>query len=719
VSSIFSSLHESLQQVLAQRLDWTELREVQEQACRSIRAGGDALIIAPTAGGKSEAALIPVMDDLLKHGRPGISCLYISPLKALINDQEERFRTFCIPSSLSVLKWHGDVSRGERSWKEGEPPHFLMITPESLEVLFQEKTLAPDLRQVRFIIVDELHAFVESERGVHLKMLLHRMDQLTKRKIQRIGLSATVGNPREVLHWLSDGRHAAELVQVTAAPQEKQVLFIVEPEENDRIDALVRIVAGRKALVFVNSRGSAEQLLNSCAGRVRNLHIHHSSIPPASRKLAEEAFNLQDGACIICTSTLELGIDIGDLDVVVQVGPPDSVSSFLQRMGRSGRRGKAAYVVWILKNSRELLCSVAIIECAVQKHVEDLRPPEKPYNVLLQQVFLYLHNHSRATRRDLASFLLTSPVFREMEPRILDRILADLTERGYLTMDGEMIMPGPEAERIYGRSNWKDLYSMISGGGEYRAVTPDGEVVGMLDAQFVNSNGADKVSLGGRSWTLVKCDEGHNIVVVVPGGAGSSRVFWTGGSEDGFSPLVCRMVQRLRSRGTTTLPLGEREQDLLQLALAQFPAGIGPDGLYIVEQDNEKKGTVIIVSMNGSRFNRVLAFLLRHRLGPKVQVHYDDFILVVNRAGKDTAGERVALAVREIQSMDYYAITEILPLLPVDGWKFASALPGPLFREMLISDHYRGEDFLKILGSSTISCIIPPKTGPAGTVTQV
>ena len=518
------------------------------------------------------------------------------------------------------MKWHGDVARGERSWKEGEPPHFLMITPESLEVLLQEKTLAPDLRQVRYIIVDELHAFVESERGVHLKMLLHRMDQLTKRKIQRIGLSATVGNPREVLHWLSDGRHAAELVHVPAAPQEKQFLFIVEPEENDRIDALVRIVAGKKALVFVNSRSSAEQLVNACAGRIRNLHIHHSSISPATRKLAEEAFNSQDGACIICTSTLELGIDIGDLDVVVQVGPPDSVSSFLQRMGRSGRRGKAAYVAWILKSPCELLCSIAIIECAVQKHVEDLRPPKKPYNVLLQQVFLYLHNHSRTTRRDLASFLLTAPVFREMDPRILDRILDHLTEHGYLTMDGEMIMPGPEAERVFGRSNWKDLYSVISGGGEYRAVTPDGEVVGMLDAQFVNSKGAGEVSLGGRSWTLVKCDEGHNMVVVVPGGTGSSRVFWTGGSEDGFSPLVCRTVQQLRSRGTTMLPLGSHEQELLQLALAQFPAGIGPEGLYVVEQDDEKKGTVIVVSMNGSRFNRVLALLLRHRLGQKVQV---------------------------------------------------------------------------------------------------
>ena len=709
MSSVFPSLHESLQQVLSQRFDWTELREVQEQACRTVRAGSDALIIAPTAGGKSEAALIPVMDDLLKHGRPGIACLYISPLKALINDQEERFRTFCTPTSLSVMKWHGDVARGERSWMEGEPPHFLMITPESLEVLLQEKTLAPDLRQVRFIIIDELHAFVESGRGVHLRVLLHRMDQLTRRKIQRIGLSATAGNPEEVLHWLSDDRHNAELVSVPTTPQEKQFLFVIEPEEKDRLDALVRIVAGKKALVFVNSRSSAEQLVNACAGRVRNLHIHHSSISPATRKLAEEAFNSQDGACIVCTSTLELGIDIGDLDVVIQVGPPDSVSSFLQRMGRSGRRGNAAYVAWILKNPVELLCSIAIIECAVQKDVEDLRPLRKPYHVLVQQVFLYLHSHSRTTRRDLASFVLTTPVFGDVDPQILDRIVSHLIGRGYLTMDGEMLMPGPEAERVFGRSNWKDLYSVISGGGEYRAVTPDGEVVGMLDSQFVNNRGTGEVSLGGRSWTLVKSDEGHNIVVVVPGGGtGSSRVFWTGGSDDGFSPLVCRRVQGLRSRGTTLLPLGLHEQRLLEQALAQFPAGIGPEGLYVVEPKNEKKGTVTVVSMNGSRFNRTFSLLLRHRLGKKVQVRYNDFVLIVTRAGKDAPGSRVAQAIREIQSMDYHALEKILPLLPADGWKFASALPEVLFREMVISDHYQGEDFLQALGSSTVSCILHP-----------
>jgi len=162
VSSVFSALHESLQGVLSHRLEWTDLREVQERAFTAIASGNDVLVIAPTAGGKSEAALIPVMDDILKHGRSGIACLYLSPLKALINDQEERFAAFCTPTSLTVTKWHGDVPKGDRSWKEGEPPHFLMITPESLEVLLQERTVSADLRNVRSIIIDELHAFVET-----------------------------------------------------------------------------------------------------------------------------------------------------------------------------------------------------------------------------------------------------------------------------------------------------------------------------------------------------------------------------------------------------------------------------------------------------------------------------------------------------------------------------------------------------------------------------
>ena len=708
MSSTFSALHESLQQVLAQRLDWTELREVQERAYTAVAAGKDVLVIAPTAGGKSEAALIPVMDDILKHGRMGVACLYISPLKALINDQEDRFREFCVPTSLTVMKWHGDVPKGDRGWKDGEPPHFLMITPESLEVLLQEKKLSVDLQRVRTVIIDELHAFVESERGVQLKVLLNQLDRITKRPVQRIGLSATTGNPEEVLRWMSDDRHGSELVSIPAPPKDKQFRFIVEEDEEKRIDALVDIVKGRKALVFVNSRSIAEKLMRSASGRIRNLHIHHSSLSLATRKVSEEAFSSPDGACIICTSTLELGIDIGDLDVVVQVGPPNSVSSFLQRLGRSGRRDKAAYVAWLLKDPCELLCSIAIIECAMKKEVEPLTPIKKPYNVLVQQVFLYLFRHARASRRQLVASVLSAPAFSGIRPEMLDQIVTYLIEKGYLTPDGEMVMLGETAEREFGRSNWKDLYSVISGGGEYRAVTPDGEVVGKLDARFVNSQNDGEISLGGQCWSMVKCDEGHNLVVVVPSSSATSGIFWTGG-ESGYSPLVCRQVQVMRARGESVLPLNDADKEILRTGISRIPEGLGATGLYLSERKGEKGVMVTVYSLNGILFNRLLTLLLQKRLGSKAQVRYDDFVIRILRSGKEGAGERVATAMREVQGMDPEEIRPLLPLPPSEGWKFARALPESPFREMLFSDYYHVEYFMDFFGDMAVTILpVPP-----------
>lgn len=701
MASAFSSLHESLQQVLSHRLEWTELREVQERAYTAVAAGNDALIIAPTAGGKSEAALIPVMDDILKNGRPGVTCLYLSPLKALINDQEERFRTFCTPTSLSVMKWHGDVAKGDRSWK-GEPPHFLMITPESLEVLLQERDPAADLRHVRYIIVDELHAFVESERGVHLKVLLERMDRLSGRKIQRIGLSATTGNPAQILAWLSDNRHGEELVAVPSLPREKHFRFIVESEEDGRIEALIRTVTGKKALVFVNSRSMAETFMQAAAGRVRNLHIHHSSLSPATRKAAEEAFLSQDGACIICTSTLELGIDIGDLDVVVQVGPPGSVSSFLQRMGRSGRRGKAANVVWIIRTPCELLCSLAIIECAMEKMVEDLHPPAKPYNVLLQQLFLLLHRRQQVTKKDIVAELLSYPAFAAINSRDLRRVIRHLTDEGYLAADGEILMPGTEAERVFGRSNWKDLYSVITGGGEYRAVTPEGDVVGKLDARFVTSHDGGSVTLGGRSWSMVKSDEAHDLVVVVPGRGGISRTFWTGSGEEGYSPLVCATVRTICARGGSVLPLGAPEQELIDPLITRMPAELSRSGLIVTEQKGSRGTEVLIRSFGGSRFNRVLALVLTRKLGKGAQVRYDDFVVRVQRAGKSGASERVRAALENIRVMEPSRIIPALPLPPAEGWKFARVLPHDLYVDLIASDHYHAGEFAERLAGMEI-----------------
>ncbi len=703
--SAFLSLHESLQTVLSQRMGWTELREVQEHSYNAVSKGNDVLIIAPTAGGKSEAALIPVIDDLIKNGWPGIACVYLSPLKALINDQEERFSIFCIPTGLALIKWHGDVPKGDRAWKEGETPHILMITPESLEVLLHEPKLAMALKNLRFVIIDELHAFVESERGVHLKTLLYRLDRIAKSPIQRIGLSATVGNPDEILVWLSDNRHGEELVAVPAPAKQKRFSFVIESEEKDRMEAVIRFIAGNKALVFVNSRREAENIMNAISSRVGNVHIHHSSVSTPIRKAAEEAFSKEGGACIICTSTLELGIDIGDLDVVVQVGPPNSVSSFLQRMGRSGRRGKAAFVAWVLKDACELLCSAAILECAMRRQIEPLRPQQYPYDVLAQQMLLNLHRTKRTTKKQLRNALRSLPPFTKIPVPAIGTLIDHAIAEGYITTDGDMLMLGEQAERAFGMANYRDLYSVISGNETFRAVTPDGEVVGTLDARFVSGKAGGDFSLGGRVWQMIKCDEGHNLVVVVPGSEQTSRAFWTGGGQAGFSPLVCAAVQEIIARKRTTLPLLPRERELLAERIRRLPERIPSKGLCVRESMIGSRVEVIVFSFNGDLFNRLLTILLSRQLGGKARVRYSDFVVLVRNAGKEGVGQKVVEALRAVRAFDQDMIRSLVPSIPATSWKFGPILPKDLLQDLALSEHYNVNEFMAVIRAADITLL--------------
>ena len=694
-------------------MGWSGLREVQEQAYAAIREGNDTLVIAPTAGGKSEAALIPVLDDILKTGAPGISCLYIAPLKALINDQEERIAGFCRPVSLTLARWHGDVPKGDRGWKEDDAPQFLLITPESLEVLLHEPVAASALSSVRYVIVDELHAFVESERGVHLRVLLDRLDRIATAPVRRIGLSATVGNPDEVLAWFSGGRGRSKVVSVAAPPSQKVFRFVVESDPGKRIDALVRLVAGKKALVFVNSRSAAETVIREVSGRIENLHIHHSSIAPIKKKEAEEAFRGSGGACIICTSTLELGIDIGDLDIVVQDGPPDSVSSFLQRMGRAGRRDRAALVAWILSDPGELLAGCATIECAQKKQTEPLDPPEKPWNVLVQQLFLALFSGPRAGRGTIVRQLRSFSVFAQCFAEEIDRLLDHLITTGYLSADGDLLVPGPEAERAFGLSRVRELYSVIAGGSEYRAVTPDGEVIGAIDARFAHREEPGDFVLGGAIWSVVKCDESHNLVVVVPGGdiPGTSRIFRATGGEAAFSPVICAGIQRIVARKKSTLPLCEVDAETLSRAISAFPQGIGESGLFFREERSTEGRVVSVYSFSGRRFNQVLAYLLKGKLD-RVQVRYDDCRIRVFRAGKSGAVERVARALREIPALSQQEASAFLPLPAPDPWKFARMLPEEEFRAMIAADYYRTSDVLRILAQAPVTILPAEEPGP-------
>jgi ATP-dependent Lhr-like helicase len=232
-------------------------------------------------------------------------------------------------------------------------------------------------------------------------------------------------------------------------------------------------------------------------------------------------------------------------------------------------------------------------------------------------------------------------------------------------------------------------------------VTPEGELVGSLDARFVTSRGASDFALGGTSWQVVKCDDAHSMVVVVPGEAGKSRVFWRGG-QSGLSPLLCDAVQRIVSAGKSGLPLSPRDRALLQKAIGEMPAGISRHGLHVWERSSETGKFVLVLSFKGMRFNRILAALLSRELEGKGRVQYHDLAVSVRNAGKGGA-ERVTAALCRVKALSREEIGNALVLPPRESWKFAGALPEDMFREMVLSDYFGVGGFCTELTRSPIS----------------
>lgn len=339
--SAFSRFPARLQQAIVSRLGWTALRAVQELAGEAILDGKNAVVLAPTAGGKTEASIFPALANLVENGCEGVGVVYVAPIKALLNNQEERLGTYTEMVGLRRFVWHGDVPDRDKREFVREPAELLMTTPESLEVMllsprFPTPKVFPDLRMV---IVDEVHAFAGTERGAHLMSVLERLIKSTKNDVQRIGLSATVGNPEEILGWLQGtSRRAGVVVDPPKVSARRELHVSLHESVIDIARDAARRAAGNKSLFFCQSRALTESVAERMRGHGTEVFVHHGSVSREERHDAEAQFNHGTNACIVCTSTLELGIDVGDLDLVMQANAPSTVSSFLQRMGRTGRR---------------------------------------------------------------------------------------------------------------------------------------------------------------------------------------------------------------------------------------------------------------------------------------------------------------------------------------------------------------------------------------------
>lgn len=531
--SVFAKLHPRLQQAIVARLGWSSLRPVQELAGEAILSGKNAVVLAPTAGGKTEASLFPTISGLIDSQPRGVGAIYVAPIKALLNNQKDRLGLYTEMVGLRRFVWHGDTTTSERSRFLAEPSELLMTTPESLEVMLvsQRVDAAALFSDLRLIVIDEIHAIAGTDRGAHLMSVIERIQRLSRHDIQRVGLSATVGNPDAILSWLCGAsKRAAVVVDPPKSASRRQLLITHEPGQTLIATSAAQVARGGKSLFFCESRATAENVAEQMRRMGTTVFVHHSAVSKNERELAEQEFQHGSNACIVCTSTLELGIDVGDLDRVLQANAPARVGSFLQRMGRTGRReGQAANTTFFCEEIQTVLQAIALIELAKSGWVESVEVNERCWPVLIHQLLALSLAHSGIPQEEAWSHLSTVPDFRGIRRVEFDGLVQWMIQEGSLVVSSGRLLLGPVAERRFGRRNFMELFAVFSSPQSYQVETSSNRVIGVLSQDFVDSlvDGVSCFLLGGRAWAVVNVVHSTRRVLVEPAPRGR-RPTWGG-----------------------------------------------------------------------------------------------------------------------------------------------------------------------------------------------
>jgi ATP-dependent Lhr-like helicase len=603
VPAAFNLLDKTIQEQLY-RMRWTELRSIQVEAIRSILTSDENLIItAATAGGKTEAAFLPILSSIYPTKSEGIGAVYVGPLKALINDQFRRLEELCSMAEIEVHKWHGDVSVSAKRDLLKNPGGVLLITPESIESLFINRAAyLPSLfHGLRFIVVDEVHSFIGTERGAHLRSLMCRLSALCRTPPRLVGLSATIGDPAAAGRWLSPD--TSTRVRVIKGSGDKPIRYLIkgylrqrpasrgvqtepteEPATEDDLRLardVIRTFAGKTALIFANSRARLEfysDLANRMVeseGLPNTFRIHHGSLSKAEREDTESALRSGRPTAAFCSSTLELGIDVGNVAAVGHIGVPWSVSSLTQRLGRSGRReGEASTMVAFVEEEElgpsstpvdrlhaELLRSVALTELMLQKWCEPPEAQRLHMSTLVQQTMSVIAERGGASAANLYETLVERGAFRNVTAAQFAQMLRDVASADLLeqTAEGDLIL-GLEGERIVRSA---DFYSAFATKEEMK-VLHGSHLIGTVSA-VPGMCGDGFLILAGRRWKVVDVDQRRLEILVEPSKGGRLPFFFGGAGADIHARVRAQMADTLRSDAMPAY-LDAKAQDMLNQA---------------------------------------------------------------------------------------------------------------------------------------------------------
>lgn len=563
MSDPFSLLAPFVQEYI-RRERWDELREVQLAAIPAILESDDhVLLCSQTASGKTEAAFLPVITQLIEDPPASIGALYISPLKALINDQFLRLDGLLEGSDIPVQGWHGDVSQAAKRRFLREGRGILQITPESLEamLLLRQLDLGRLFHDLRFVVIDEVHAFINSDRGRQVLCQLQRLEFAHRKPPRRIGLSATIGQPRQVGAWLAaeTGR------QVTLIEEDsgRRRVFLglehfVQPAEGEDptlYDHMAQLVNERpKTLAFVNTRKDSEEVVYNLKrrrqGRALAIHAHHGNVSACLREAAEA--DMRDETrhcCIAATVTLELGIDVGALDQVLQLNTTSSVSSLVQRLGRSGRRGNPPRMFLYssedapapnLHPARQLpwrlLQAIAIVQLYHEERwIEPPQLPALPTSLLVQQTLGILAAGHGMQPRELARRVLTLAPFARVGAEHFRSLLRHMLTISLLeqSASGELLI-GRQGEKIV--NNWR-FYATFESPAEFTVREGSRDIGSLQQVPPMET----VFRLAGRAWQVMELDAERRIILVRRV-QGRALPYW----ESEGPPLHRRIAQRLR-----------------------------------------------------------------------------------------------------------------------------------------------------------------------------
>lgn len=690
--SVFPRFHPRLQQAIAHRLGWTRLRPVQDLAGEALLAGHNAVVLAPTAGGKTEASIFPTLSQLLEQPPLGLAALYIAPIKALLNNQARRLELYTDMVGLRRTVWHGDVGSADRQRFLRHPSALLMTTPESLEVMLDSGRVdAPALfADVRTVIIDEIHALAGQDRGGHLMAVLERIAALSRHDVQRVGLSATVGNPDAILQWLQGSSQRPGSVIDPPAPPAARQLLVTYRGSLEAIGAdAARLAAVGKSLVFCQSRATTEAIAGHMRRRTLDVFVHHSAVSRQEREDAEARFHEGDQACIVCTSTLELGIDVGDLDRVLQVEAPSTVSSFLQRMGRTGRRaGQKANTTFLAESPDGVLLACALIELARKGWVEAVQLSDRAWPVLVHQVLAKALGGDGRTalggvhRAEIHTLARAVPDLRGFTTEEIDALFDHMIAKGFLTSAAGALVLGPAAEKRFGRRNYTELYAVFSSPQSYAVQTADGSPVGSLDQAFVDRL-VEQVStflLSGRPWAVDHINHSDRIVTVFPAPRGSEPT-WGGYIPQFLGFELCRQVRRVLQSDDDAPYLHDGAKTCLLDMRERFARVVAPGGSALEQDDGEVRWWTFA----GGRINGTLKHALL-AAGGDWKVITDNFAVKVRAEGIDKA--TVATAINRLRQPDIWedgtwwaSVHDDLPAYRLS--KFQDAMPDHAVQEML------------------------------------